>query len=332
MIKPLVTVGLTTFNCMDTVERAFRSVLSQTWRPIEVIAVDDASTDGTLEMLRDLALKHPELRVLSNTINQGVAVSRNRILAEANGEFIAFFDDDDLSLPERITAQYARIVEYEHDFAAGAPVISHTARQVIYPHGPRRNQPTMGQTPSRRAPAGSAVARRVLMGEPLEDGYGACPTSSQMARLSTYRLVGGFDPQLRRGEDTDFIIRLAMAGGHFVGVGQTLVIQTMTLTSEKSLAEEYRNMRILMEKHRAFLKQAGQYEFCLRWLDAKQAWLTNQHVAFTKELSYLVLRHPFRTARRLFLALPNIGLNRAFSRFHKHRDEVIQSHATTKES
>lgn len=316
MTLPLVTVGLTTFNSADTVEHALHSALAQTWRPIEVVAVDDCSTDGTREMLDRLAERHPELRVFVNAVNGGVAVSRNRILAEAHGDFVAFFDDDDESLPERIEAQLKRIFDYEREFAGGAPVICHTARRLIYSQGEERVEPTMGQAEGRRAPAGSAVAQRILLGTPLEDGYGACPTCSQMARLSTYRLLGGFDPALRRGEDTDFNIRLAEAGGHFIGVGNPLVIQTMTKTSEKSLAEEYRNLLLLMEKHRSIMERAGQYEFCRQWIDAKQAWLEGRRAAFVLALSSLVLTHPLLTGRRLALALPNIGLNRAFSKFH----------------
>lgn len=318
--RPLITIGLTAFNASDSIARAVESALSQTWRPLEVIVADDASTDSTLNILRDLAAKHPELRVYSAQENAGVAVARNRILAASQGEFLAFFDDDDVSVPERIATQYARIVDYEREFAGGAPVICHSARTVLYPDGESRYAPTMGQTEGRKAPAGPAVARRILMGEPLEDGYGACPTCSQMARLSTYRQLGGFDPQLRRGEDTEFNIRLAQAGGHFVGVAQALVLQTMTPTSEKSMAEEYRNMRYLLEKHRALMESAGQYEFCLRWLGVKQAWLTRRSANFAKELLLLVLRYPMLTMRRLALALPNWGLNRAFSRFHGHRN------------
>ena len=319
LTPPLVTVGLTTYNSADTVERALRSALGQTWRPIEVVAVDDCSTDGTREILDRLAGQHPELRVFGNAVNNGVAVSRNRILAEARGEFVVFFDDDDESLPERIAVQYARVVDYEREFAAGAPVICHTARRLIYPQGEERVEPTMGQAVGRRAPAGPAVAQRILLGTPLEDGYGACPTCSQMARLSTYLGLGGFDPALRRGEDTDFNIRLAMAGGHFAGIGQPLVIQMMTRTSEKNLVEEYRNMLLLMEKHRAIMDGAGQYDFCRRWIAAKQAWLEGRHTAFVLALSWLALSHPILTGRRLALSLPNVGLNRAFSRFHSDR-------------
>jgi glycosyltransferase involved in cell wall biosynthesis len=322
MKKPLVTVGLTTFNSVDTLESAFESVLAQTWSLIEVIAVDDASTDGTFERLLELAQQHSNLKVFRNNLNGGVAVSRNKILAEARGEFVAFFDDDDLSLPERINMQYSRIVDYELNFAGGAPVICHTARKVVYPNGKNRVQSTMGQIEGKIAPAGLAVAHRILMGESLEDGYGACPTCSQMARLSTYHLVGGFDPQLRRGEDTDFNIRLAEVGGHFVGIGEAMVIQTMTATSDKSLAEEYRNMRLLIDKHQVIIRRAGKYDFCLRCLDVRQAWLTHNPTAFLQRFALLAFKYPLLTLRRLFLALPNIGLNRAFSSFHRFNESV----------
>ena len=195
-----------------------------------------------MEILEQLAQKCPKLKIFSNLENSGVAVSRNRIIKEASGEFIAFFDDDDESLPSRIFEQYKRITEYEKHFAKGAPVICHTARKLIYPRGEVRFEQTMGQTEGKPAPSGPAVARRILLGEPLEDGYGACPTCSQMARLSTYKLVGGFDPSFRRGKDTDSNIRLSQAGGHFVGLAEPLVIQSMTKTSEKSLQDEYHYM------------------------------------------------------------------------------------------
>src|ERR1043165_3384420 len=102
LTPPLVTVGLTAFNSADTVVRALHSALRQTWRPIEVVAVDDCSTDGTRVILDRLAEQHPELRLFGNAINGGVAVSRNRIVGEARGEFVVFFDDDDESLPERV--------------------------------------------------------------------------------------------------------------------------------------------------------------------------------------------------------------------------------------
>ena len=314
--QPLVTIGLTTYNAADTVERAVASALAQTWRPIEIVAVDDCSSDSTREILDQLAARHPELLIFVNAANGGVAVSRNRILDEARGSFVAFFDDDDESLPERIEAQMRRILVYENDFAEGAPVVCHSARKRIYTEGLGRVEQTMGQAEGRRAPYGMAVAERILLGTPLENSYGACPTCSQMARLSTYKLVGGFDPMLRRGEDTDLTIRLAQAGGHFVGIAQPLVIQWMTKTSDKSLSEEYRNLLLLMEKHRPIMERAGQYGFCRQWIHVKQSWLEGRRGVFVVALLKLALRHPVLTVRRMLMALPNLRLSLAFRRFH----------------
>jgi GT2 family glycosyltransferase len=105
---------------------------------------------------------------------------------------------------------------------------------------------------------------RILLGSPLPDGLGECATCSQMARLETYRQLGGFDSSLRRTEDTDFNIRLAQAGGHFVGLAQPLVDQYMTKTFDKSLADEHHYNIILLAKHKNLLKNPAQYEFLLR--------------------------------------------------------------------
>jgi glycosyltransferase involved in cell wall biosynthesis len=247
-----------------------------------------------------------------------VAVVRNRLVEEARGEFLAFFDDDDRSDPERVVRQVERIVEYERRFAQGAHVISHTARRVIYPDGHVRVEPTKGEREGCPAPSGVAVAAKVLLGEPLDDGAGACPTCSQMARVSTYRALGGFDGSLRRGEDTELVIRLALAGGHFVGIARPLVTQVMTRTSDKSLTEEYRSFARIMDKHRDFIAANGNYEFCCRWTEAKYAWLARRWNVSVPAFLGLMLRHPILTGRRIREALPNAGLNRAFSRFHEN--------------
>jgi glycosyltransferase involved in cell wall biosynthesis len=204
----------------------------KSWRPVEILIVDDGSEDATPEILAELRKEHPEIRLIRHDRNLGIAATRNRILAEARGELLAFFDDDDESLPERVEAQRRRILEYEREFADGAPVICHTARLQLYPDGGQRTVPTMGEREGRPAPAGLPVAERVLLGKRLKDAYGACATCSQMARLSTYAIVGGFDPMLARCEDTDLNVRLAIAGAHFVGIARPLVAQTMSKTAE----------------------------------------------------------------------------------------------------
>lgn len=314
--RPLVTIGIAVYNAADTVQRAVSSALAQTWRPIEIILVDDCSTDGTPMVLASLQEGHPEIRLFRQARNAGVAATRNRIVAEAKGEFIAFFDDDDRSHPDRIVRQVARIEAYEHAFAAGAPVICHTARRQWFADGREQVVSTMGTQVGRAAPAGRAVAERVLIGTPLKDGYGACATCSQMARTALYRDLGGFDSAFRRSEDTDLAVRLAKAGGHFVGIAEPLVEQFMTRTPDKSLVGEKDYTVLLLEKHRDVPDRFGLFDFCRGWIEVKQAWLERRQSVALGRAARLSLRYPAQSLRRLWAALSNIGPNLAFRRFY----------------
>ena len=314
--RPLVTIGITAYNAADTVERAVASARAQTWRPLEIVAVDDCSRDGTRAVLARLGAGRADMRVFHEAANGGVAAARNQIVERAQGKFIAFFDDDDSSAPDRVAQQLARLLAYERDYAKGAPVVCHTARRQLFADGTARIVPTMGTRPDRPAPAGRVVAERVLIGTPLKYGYGACAACSQMARTSVYRALGGFDPAFRRSEDTDLAIRLAKAGGHFAGIAAPLVEQTMTATPDKSLLGEKDFAIRLLEKHRDVPDRYGLFDFCREWIEAKHAWLEGRRASFLAKFLVLAARHPSRTFMRLAVAAPNLGLNAAFRRFH----------------
>ena len=312
-----MTVGITSFNAANTIEAAVASALEQTLKPLEVIIVDDCSTDNSSGILKSLASLHEAVKIFSNFKNLGVAQTRNRILELAKGEFVAFFDDDDVSLPERLEKQLARILAYEQEYASRAMVLCHAARLVKYPDGSEQVQPTIGQRENCIAPHGLAVAKRAVLGTPLKDAYGSCPTCSQMARLSTYRSVRGFDPNFRRGEDSDLLVRLAKAGGHIVGIAEPLVIQTMTKTSEKSLAAERHYALMFLEKHRDVADSEGLYEFCHQWLIIKYTWLEQEWQKFALRLLVVSIRYPLATLNRFTLSTRNFAINRSFSQFHR---------------
>ncbi len=83
------------YNVAPFVDRAMRSISNQTLRDIEIICVDDKSTDGTLNVLKMWARADLRVRVIENKKNQGVAVARNRGIDAARGEYIGFVDPDD---------------------------------------------------------------------------------------------------------------------------------------------------------------------------------------------------------------------------------------------
>ena len=96
----LVTVGIPFYNAEKTLADAVRSVFDQTWQDWELILLDDGSTDGSLEIAR--AVADPRVRVISDGRNLGLPARLNQIAREAESEYIARMDADDLMSPVRI--------------------------------------------------------------------------------------------------------------------------------------------------------------------------------------------------------------------------------------
>lgn len=111
---PSVTIGLTCYNAADTILRALRSALAQDWPNIEVVVVDDKSSDDSAAIVEAAIINEPRVRLVQHTVNSGPAIARNTILVEAKGDLIVFFDDDDESDIERIRTQYHKIRVYEN--------------------------------------------------------------------------------------------------------------------------------------------------------------------------------------------------------------------------
>lgn len=104
---PLVSVVISAFDAAETVGAALLSVLAQSWQNIEVIVVDDASTDGTGAAAEAIAAQDRRVAVLRNARNAGTYASRNRAIAAARGDFVTFLDADDWMHPARIATEVA---------------------------------------------------------------------------------------------------------------------------------------------------------------------------------------------------------------------------------
>ncbi|MBT8457234.1 MAG: glycosyltransferase [Alphaproteobacteria bacterium] len=105
----MVSVILPAFNASATLRSAVQSVLDDGEREIEVIVVDDGSTDASLDILR--SIPDPRLRVIAQTYNMGLPNPLNSGLEAARGRFVARMDADDVSLPGRFRAQMRAFAE-----------------------------------------------------------------------------------------------------------------------------------------------------------------------------------------------------------------------------
>ncbi len=107
---PLVSIIMTSYNSGSTIAHAITSILSQTWTNIELLIIDDLSTDNTWEIIKALASKDQRIKPFRNSHNVGTYVSKNIALSHINGEFITCHDSDDWSHPQRIEKQLTQMI------------------------------------------------------------------------------------------------------------------------------------------------------------------------------------------------------------------------------
>tara|TARA_R100001369_G_scaffold29172_1_gene52440 strand:- start:130149 stop:130928 length:780 start_codon:yes stop_codon:yes gene_type:complete len=103
--SPLVSVIMPAYNSGAFISEAIQSVLAQTHTNLELLVIDDASKDNTIEITEAFQSKDSRIKLFKNTSNKGAGITRNIGIKEAKGTFIAFLDADDLWLPEKLNIQ-----------------------------------------------------------------------------------------------------------------------------------------------------------------------------------------------------------------------------------
>jgi glycosyltransferase involved in cell wall biosynthesis len=314
---PLITIGITCFNAADTIARAIDSALAQDWSNLEVLVVDDKSTDNSVQAVEKASAGNPKITIIQHQDNQGPAGARKTILERSRGEFITFFDDDDESLPERVRVQYERIISYENE--TGTHLIAcYASGKRRYKNGYEMELNAIGSRPI--IPQGSAIADYALFyGKKPGLFYGAgTPTNSLMARKSTFEAVGGFDPAFRRVEDVDFAIRLGLAGGHFIGCPEILFIQHATEAVDKAPGKNMEAEIQLAEKHKDYLQSVGRYEYARRWPLIRYYHFMGRHGKMLGVLMSLFLRHPVKVASHFLYTAPRRFLHERKMKRERH--------------
>lgn len=319
---PLVTIGIACYQSGDTVVRAIQSAMAQTWPNTEILIVEDGSGDDTRGVIKNFIEDFPHIRLIEHETNKGFASALNTIIEHANGDFLAIFDDDDVSHPQRVEKQVARIQEYESRHGV-RDIVCHAARIQKYPDGRERYEPTMGTNVDGAAPKGFDVVDRILMGRLSANIAGSCANCSRMARIEIFRNLSGYDTNLRRAEDTDFNVRFAMRGGVFVGIAEALVTQTMTMGVEKKLSNEKQAESILLEKHAPYLKQKGWYAFCKLWLEARYSYFENRYFDFAVTILGIGVRYPIKFLSKLLWILPATDTRKSYKEWHLKEEPLI---------
>lgn len=188
----LVSVVVAARDRAGALPRTLRSVLAQTYRNLELIVVDDGSSDATESVVR--GLEDPRVRFERHGPPHGAVSARNHGASLARGELLAFSDAGDDWLPERLAVQVEAMARLPEEVAAGYSSLFRVHRDGLLQE---LNAPVFEAEEADRA-------RRALA-----MGVSGIVPQAALIRTPAFRALGGFDASFRRWEDVDFFMRLA---------------------------------------------------------------------------------------------------------------------------
>jgi glycosyltransferase involved in cell wall biosynthesis len=189
---PTISLVMSVYNAGRFLRPAMDSVLAQTFGDVEYIVIDDGSSDGSPQVLRDYAARDPRVR-LTLRENKGLTLTLNEGLAQARGEFVARMDCDDVSLPDRFEKQLAYLRADPRRVCAGGhfELIDEKGRLLTRLRPPSEDE---------------AIQKLLLAGHTA-----ICHPAAMMRREAVMR-VGGYDPYFKTTQDLDLWLRLGEVG------------------------------------------------------------------------------------------------------------------------
>jgi glycosyltransferase involved in cell wall biosynthesis len=183
----LLSVVMPVYNGLPFLDESISSILAQTWTEFEFVILDDASTDGSTEVLRDWSRKDNRIRLFESEARLGLSGSSNAVMSKARAAIVARMDADDISHPDRLKRQW-EVIDIRPDVAVVGTLcvgIDETGREVR----PRDRW---------------RLVRR--------SAYLPFPHGSVMFRRNVFEQVGGYGRAVRGGEDQDLFSRMATRG------------------------------------------------------------------------------------------------------------------------
>jgi glycosyltransferase involved in cell wall biosynthesis len=232
--RPLVTAVVTTYDRSELVKRAVESVFNQTYAPLEFLIIEDGTDSGVAAWLREAG--HDSVRYVRHADNQGLAAARNTALALADGDYVAFLDDDDAWKPDRIERQVSLLA------SLSPPERSQVA--VVYCGLESRQDGTV-QSILHPENDGDLAAS-------IRDCGASTVQSACLFRRAALLDVSGYDEELPSSIDHDIWMSLAIAGYEVRALDEPLVVSfddfadsMMTNTDQR-----IRGVRMYVEKWR----------------------------------------------------------------------------------
>ncbi len=311
MSKLLVTCAFTTYNASETIHRAVYSAINQTYKNLEILIVDDHSNDSTLEIINEIIATNLSINIklIQNNKNEGVAISRNICINNANGEFICFFDDDDKSYKNRIEKQLDTLLVFEKmskiNSSKSTNALCYGDRIIHYDDGSNNFCKAISTHNVKKYSEQYTKALLSAGPFPSKGIPGSSATCTLFARKDIFFELNQFNPELRRCEDLDLAVKAVMKGIELISTNSIIVDQfhTNTLDKKNSFVYEFKLLYI----HKDWLKKKNLYEFALLYLKLKNNLFHLNYLRIIKLGIVIFLKYPIHTSRKLISAFKTIS-------------------------
>lgn len=195
MENPLVSVIVPSYNGEGYIAETLKSIDEQTYNPLEIIVVDDCSTDGTISEIKSIDIGR-SINLIRHSQNEGIASTRNTGVEAATGEYLSILDQDDLWKPQKLEKQI-NIMESDSDIGICFTNITHVDEDGLVLWKQNFNMDLYSMS-------GYEVAKLVFNGYPNS----GIPQTSELIRSKVFEDCGYYNDDLFGMNDTEFLLRV----------------------------------------------------------------------------------------------------------------------------
>ncbi|MCK3904375.1 glycosyltransferase family 2 protein [Streptococcus suis] len=261
-MKPLISIIIPNYNRGHLLMDVLDSVINQTYQPIEIIVIDDKSTDNSIEIVQKLQESIPNLFLIQQEINSGANACRNLGVAHAKGEYIAFLDSDDYFLPTKLEKQMDIFNLYPE---VGFVVTGFGAKTVqVLPEGIIPLEKTI-----------------------LQNNLGGF--STLIVNKHLFDQVGGLDIQLLSCQDWDLFLKLLTICKGYKLAEDLVIYEAQEDSISKNLSKVIQGYKKVSERARVLNKTLQlipehnlvayhEYYLAMRYFGLKEIKLTRKHL------------------------------------------------------
>ena len=301
MIREFVSVCLSTYNTEEYISDSLESIINQTLHNIQIICIDDASTDSTLGIIDKFAKNDKRIHVVSKNKNQGLAVSRNEALKLARGKYIVFLDGDDLFDLTMLEKAYLLAENEQSEMVLWDYAIFHNDKDL---QANKKKESTLNKS--------MCHEKMVLLRQPAF-------TWVKLFKIDTIKSLGIFFPRGLTRQDIpvhwhlitkiDKISILPERLSYYRQQGEATTFRTdkslFDLATVMDITKEYLMKNKLYEEYKdLFLESqlnllSGMYDKIDVSLRAKAGGIIDERL-FDEQIEYINSRKPLRWQARLF--------------------------------